>query len=74
MTVADLINELIVLPWNAEVVAGEWVSPTQLGIPKVQMSVDYISADTPRVHVFAPAYHQLSEKERSSGKYGDFDE
>ena len=68
MTVAGLIVELQALPPDAEVVAGEWVSPSQLGVPKVDLSSDYESV-TPRVKIFAPCHYQLSETEQASGKY-----
>lgn len=69
MTVAQLIDELQVFPPDAEVAAGEWVSPTQLGVPKVEFSPDYETGDMLRVKIFAPWTYQLSDAEEASGKY-----
>jgi hypothetical protein len=54
MTVAQLIEELKTLPQDDEVLAGEWVSPSQLGEAVVKVSPDYCSGGVPRVHIFAP--------------------
>jgi hypothetical protein len=53
MTVKDLIFILSDLDPDLEIVAGEWVAPSQLGVPSVQVGGDYCHPE-PRVRVFAP--------------------
>lgn len=54
MTVAQLIEELKTLPQYEDVLAGEWVSPSQLGEAVVKVCADYCSGGVPRIHIFAP--------------------
>jgi hypothetical protein len=68
VTVSSLIAELRKLPPDAEVVAGEWVSPTQLGEPKLEMTADG-NENAIRLHIYSPEFYQQTEEEQAVRAY-----
>lgn len=46
-----------------EIVAGEWVSPSQLGKPVIKVSTDYVKQGSVRAHLYAPKPESWEEEE-----------